>query len=176
MDIRVFPTEELDAATRRSIIDLCIAAHNTDAFENLFSFVPAGGRHFLAYRDGDLVSHAVVTTRWAQPHGCNELRTAYVDAVSTLPSCQGLGFGSGTMRRLAETIDDYEIAALETDKPGFYSRLGWELWRGALAGRSANGLVPTPDQQGVMVLRTANTPPIDIDTEMTIECQPARIW
>ena len=80
------------------------------------------------------------------------------------------------MRRLATEIDDYEIACLQTDKPGFYERLGWELWRGPLAGRGDHGLVPTPEQRGVMVLRLRQTPPLDLDTQLTIECQPHRIW
>ena len=155
---------------------MCIAAHENDDFNNLFTFIPSGGRHFLAFRGLELVSHAVVTTRWAQPSGQRVLRTAYVDAVATLPEYQGLGHGSAVMRRLAAEIDDYEIACLQTDRPGFYERLGWEVWRGALAGRSEGGLIPTPQQRGVMVLRLPRTPPLDLELQLTIECQPERIW
>ena len=80
------------------------------------------------------------------------------------------------MRRLAAEIDDYDIACLQTDKPQFYERLGWEVWRGTLAGRSEHGLIPTPQQRGVMVLRLERTPPLDLETPLTIECQPYRIW
>ena len=80
------------------------------------------------------------------------------------------------MTRLAESIDDYEIGCLQTDRTGFYARLGWELWRGPLAGRGDDGLIPTPDQRGVMVLRLAPTPPLDLDTGLSIERQPERIW
>ena len=81
------------------------------------------------------------------------------------------------MRRLAAEIDDYEIGCLQTDIPGFYERLGWELWRGPLAGREDHGtLTPTPDQTGVMVLRLPNTPPFDRDGLLTIERQQYRIW
>ena len=54
-------TEDLNAATRASIIQLCIAAHQEDDFKNLFTYVPSRGWHFLAYRDEQLVSHALVT-------------------------------------------------------------------------------------------------------------------
>src|SRR5258706_8176115 len=128
-------TEDLTAAQRAEVIELCIAAHESEEFNNLFTFIPSGGRHFLARRGTELVSHAVVTTRWVQPEGLRELKTAYVDAVSTLPAYQRLGYGSTTMRRLAAEIDDYEIACLQTDRTGFYAPLGWELWRGPLAGR-----------------------------------------
>ncbi|MCO5185653.1 MAG: GNAT family N-acetyltransferase [Anaerolineae bacterium] len=169
-------TEELDAATRRAIIDVCIAAHQEPDFENLFIYAPTGGRHFLAYDGATLVSHASVSTRWLQPEGHPIMRTAYVDAVATLPAYQGQGYGSAVMRQLARSIDDYAIACLETDRPGFYERLGWEVWRGSLAGRSERGLVPTPEQEGVMVLRLPHTPPLNLDAGLTIECQTSRIW
>jgi aminoglycoside 2'-N-acetyltransferase I len=175
--VTVRSTEDLSAADRSSVIDVCIAAHDNEDFKNLFiRYIPSGGRHFLAYRGSELVSHAVVTTRWAQPEGCAVLKTAYVDAVATLPKYQLLGYGRATMRALGSGVDDYEIAGLETERQGFYERLGWEEWRGPLAGRSEQGLVPTPEQRGVMVLRLPRTPPLDLDAGMTIECQPERIW
>lgn len=174
--IHIALTEELDTPTRRAIIDVCVAAHQEPDFENLFKYAPTGGRHFLAYDGALLVSHASVSTRWLQPEGHPILRTAYVDAVATLPAYQGKGYGSAVMRQLALGIDDYTIACLETDRPGFYTRLGWEVWRGPLAGRSEQGLVPTPEQAGVMVLRLASTPPLNLDARLTIECQTGRIW
>lgn len=174
--VTMLPTEELTTAQRSSVIDVCIDAHSNDDFRNLFTYIPSGGRHFLAHRGSELVSHAVVTTRWAQPEGQPELKTAYVDAVATQPVYQGRGYASATMRRLAAEISDYEIGCLQTDRPTFYERLGWELWRGPLAGRSEDGSIPTPDQRGVMVLRLPRTPPFDLDMELTIECQPGRIW
>lgn len=176
MTLTFAQTEELDADTRAAIIQLCIAAHQEADFNNLFSYIPAGGRHFLAYRAGELVSHAVVTTRWLQPADQPLLKTAYVDAVATLPLYQGQGYGSGVMEHLAENIADYEIACLETDIPAFYAQLGWELWRGPLNGRSEHGLIPTPAQTGIMILRLARTPILDLDGALTIECQGGRIW
>ena len=168
-------TAELTAAQQASIIELCVAAHEMEGFRDLFALIRSG-RHFLAHRASELVSHAVVTTRRAQPEGLHELQTAYVDAVSTLPAYQGRGYGSAVMARLAAGIGDYEIACLQTDRTGFYERLGWEVWRGPLAGRGERGLIPTPEQRGVMVLRLPTTPAIDLDTLLTIECQPERIW
>lgn len=169
-------TEDLDAATRAAIIQVCIAAHQEEDFQHLFNYIPGGGRHFLAYRDETVVSHAVVTTRWLQPAELPILKTAYIDAVSTLPVYQGQGYASAVMRYLAQNIDDYEIAGLETDRPSFYTRLGWEVWRGPLAGRSEQGLVPTPEQKGIMILRLARTPALNLDDALTIECQADRVW
>ena len=168
-------TEALNTATRAAIIQLCIAAHQEEDFKNLFTYIPAGGRHFLAYRGEALVSHAVVTTRWLQHEDHSLLKTAYVDAVATLQAYQGQGYGSAVMRHLAQNIADYEIAGLQTDRPGFYTRLGWELWRGALGGRSEQGVVPTPEQTGVMILRLPRTLPLNLDGRLTIE-QDGRVW
>jgi aminoglycoside 2'-N-acetyltransferase I len=170
-------TEDLDAATRTAIIDLCIEAHQEDDFKNLFSYVPSGGLHSLAFQDAHLVSHAMVTTRWLQPEGLPLLKTAYIDAVATLPVYRGQGHGSALMRHLAGKIDgDYVIACLETERVEFYQWLGWEIWRGPLAGRSEQGLIPTPEQNGIMILRLSQTPVLNLDSTLTIECQGERIW
>jgi len=178
MSVRVYTSAELAAAgLRQAVIDLCVAAHEDHEFEHMFvKYFASHARHVVAYDDDALVSHAVVTTRGVQPEGLPILRTAFVDAVSTLPSRQNQGYGSATMRRLAAEIGDYEIGCLQTDRTSFYARLGWEPWRGPLAGRSDDGLIPTPDQRGVMVLRLPDTPPLDLDAVLTVERQPGRIW
>ncbi len=176
MVLRTLRTTELDAATRAAVIRLCLDAHQEGDFENLFSYLPPDGLHVLADLGEELVGHAVVTTRWLQPLDLPLLRTAYVDAVATAPAHQKQGIGSAVMTQLASAIADYDVACLETDRVSFYGRLGWEEWRGPLAGRTDDGLIPTPDQKGVMILRLPRTPPLDPDTLLTIEVHPARIW
>jgi aminoglycoside 2'-N-acetyltransferase I len=176
-EVRFLKTEELDVSIRSTIVNLCVIAHQEDDFNNLFSYVPSGGLHFLAFQQEQLVSHALVTTRWLQPEDQSLLKTAYVDAVATLPTHQGQGHGSALMRYLASTIDaEYVIACLETERVKFYERLGWQLWRGPLAGRSAQGLIPTPEQNGIMILRLSQTPVLNLYSTLTIECQEERIW
>jgi len=177
MKTRFCKTEELDADMRKAIVNLCVAAHQEEDFKNLFSYISAGGLHFLALEGEQLVSHASVSTRWLQPEGYPLLKTAYVDAVATWPASQGRGYGSEVMKCLANRIDEeYVIGCLETERVEFYLRLGWELWRGPLAGRNKQGLIPTPEQQGIMVLRLSQTPTLDLDSLLTIEDQGARIW
>ena len=176
MRVDVAPTEQLSHDTRRAIVDLCNAANETNAFEELFALIPSGGRHFLGFLEDALVSHAVVTTRGTQPGGHPVLRTAFVDAVATDPRSQRHGAATATMRRLGEGIEDYEIGCLQTDIPAFYERIGWVLWRGPLAGRREDEVVPTPHQRGVMVLPLPTTPALDLDALLTIEAQPRRIW
>ena len=169
-------TEDLDLATRNAIIEVCVAAHQEEDFRNLFRYIQSDGRHFLAFHETELVSHAVATTRWLQLEDGPVLRTAYVDAVATAPAYQGQGCGSALMNQLAQGIQDYEIAGLETDKPGFYERLGWQRWLGTLAGRGPDGLIPTTDQDAIMVLALPRTPPLDLHRGLSIERQPGRIW
>lgn len=170
-------TEDLNDETRVAIIDVCVAAHHEKDFKNLFKYIPSGGWHFLAYRDDKLISHAMVTTRWLQPAGHPLLKTAYIDAVATLPEYQGQGYASALMRQLARESDsEYVIACLETGRETFYERLGWERWRSPLAGRSEQGLIPTPEQSGIMILKLSRTPALDLDSMLSIECQTGRIW
>lgn len=170
-------TEKLSEHIRAAIIELCVEAHQEQDFRNLFIYIPSDGLHFLAYHNELLVSHAVVTTRWLQTKDQPLLKTAYIDAVATLPAYQGFGYGSALMRQLASDIDrEYVIACLETEPETFYERLGWQIWHGPLAGRSERGLIPTPEQRGVMVLRLSQTPILDFDSMLTIESQTGRIW
>lgn len=123
IEIKVVETADLAESTKADIVEVCIVAHTNDDFKLLFThFLPEGGRHFLAYDGKTLAAHAVVTTRWLQVPGQPVMRTGYVDAVSTHPRYQGQGYGSAMMSRLGASIDDYEIAALETDKPAFYNQ------------------------------------------------------
>jgi aminoglycoside 2'-N-acetyltransferase I len=167
-------TRDLNESERAAITALCTAAHNVD-FGSLFALLPPEGLHTMAYDGPEIVSHAVVTTRWLEPQNLPLLRTAYVDAVATHPLYQGKGIGSAMMKRLESCIQAYEIGCLETDRISFYARLGWEKWRGALAARKGTELLPTPDQTGIMILRLARTPPLDLDTTLTIEYD-GRLW
>jgi aminoglycoside 2'-N-acetyltransferase I len=130
----------------------------------------------LAFFGHHLVGHAVGTIRWLKSGDLPPLRTAYVDAVATSPEHQGRGIGTALMRHLASVVTDCDIACLETERGAFYERLGWEEWRGPLAGRSAEGLIPTPDERGITSLRLPRTPSLDPDALLTIEAQPSRIW
>jgi GNAT superfamily N-acetyltransferase len=176
LELRTIRTSDMDEETRECVVRLCIDAHQNEDFQNLFSYLPPEGLHVVAYLGERLVGHAVVTIRWLQAGSGPLLRTAYVDAVSTSPPDQGRGIGSAVMRHLASLIGDCDIACLETDRVAFYGRLGWEEWRGSLGGRSAVGFIPTPDQSGVMILRLARTPNLDLHQLLTIEAQTRRIW
>ena len=167
-------TKELDEARRAAIVSLCTESHGVD-FSLLFSYLPPDGLHTLAYAGGQLVSHAVATTRWLQPGDHPLLKTAYVDAVATHPAYQRQGIGSALMHHLALAIAGYELGCLETERASFYARLGWERWQGPLAGRKEGELILTPEQEGVMILRLAATPDLDLKSRLIVE-HDGRIW
>ncbi len=176
LQIQIRRTKDLNDAEQAEIAQLCSQAHRHD-FSLLFTHLPSDGLHIIGYLDDRMVGHAVVTSRWAQPQKLPILRTAYVDAVSVLPGLWGKGYGSAVMLRLAAEISGYEIGCLVTDKMHFYERLGWQEWRGPLAGRAKDGsLKPTADQKGIMVLPLRLTPPLELNGLLTIECQAGRIW
>ena len=74
------------------------------------------------------------------------------------------------MRRRAVKANVAATPTSDRGRPGEPS-----TWRGPLAGRSEQGLVPTPEQTGIMVLRLSQTPALDLHSTLTIECQPGRI-
>jgi aminoglycoside 2'-N-acetyltransferase I len=135
MVLRTLRTNELDEATRSAVIRLCIDAHQEEDFRNLFSYLPPDGLHVLADLGGELVGHAVVTTRWLQPLDLPLLRTAYVDAVATSPAQQRRGVGSAVMSHLASVVVDFDVACL--DRSECPSTNAWAGKRGV--GRSRAG-------------------------------------
>lgn len=173
--LQVMPTTELDATLRAAIVRLCTAAFAQD-FGALFDLIPATASHILVRRDDLLIGHATWMPRWLQPGEQPPMRTAYVDAVATLPTYQGRGIGSAVMRRLVEQIEDYELAGLATSRVGFYERLGWELWRGPLSARTDQGSQRTPNEQ-VMILRLPKTPPqLDLTLSLSVEWRAGSVW
>ena len=80
------------------------------------------------------------------------------------------------MRHLASVMTDFELGCLETDRVSFYTRIGWEVWRGPLAVRSASALLPTPEQMGrIMILQLARTPSLDLNRLLVVE-EDGRAW
>jgi aminoglycoside 2'-N-acetyltransferase I len=169
----VIQASELGSDERAEIINLCTDAYEED-FAHLFASLP-GSTHLLGRLDGKIVTHAAWVTRWLEPQGQPLLRTAYVEAVATLPSYQGRGFGSSIMRELKNYILDYELGALSPSEVGFYERLGWELWQGPLAIRKPAGIELTADEE-VMILRLPRTPELNLSALLTAEWRAGELW
>jgi aminoglycoside 2'-N-acetyltransferase I len=177
--IDVAAAEGLNRAARAAIVSLCEAAYGED-FSRLFEDFP-GSTHVLARDDsGALVSHAAWLTRWLQPAGLPLLRTAYIEAVATAPSCQRRGYATAVLRHAAGVLrsdEAWQLAALSPSDPAFYARLGWELWQGPLAIRRGDGVEVSPPDEQVMILRLPRTPAsLDLGSRLTAEWRPGELW
>lgn len=176
---QTYLTAALAEPLRQQIIALCTDAfEGREDFSRLFEYIPAGV-HVLGYQAGRPVSHGVFAMRWMQINHGPLLRCAYVDAVATLPDQQRKGYGAAVMRRLAHAMIalPYEIGGLSTSTPEFYASVGWEQWRGPLAGRAGGSYIATVEDDPVMILRLSATPPLEINSDLlSIEQQGGRIW
>ncbi|HET7035765.1 MAG TPA: GNAT family N-acetyltransferase [Thermomicrobiaceae bacterium] len=174
MAFSVVAVADLLAADRRRVVSLCTRAFGR-SFAGLFALVPPDSTHLLARLDGRLVGHACWMTRWLQPGDLPPLRTAYVDAVAIAPDLQGHGLGSDLIARLNHELAGFEIGGLSTSRVTFYQRLGWQPWRGPTAVRTAGGLEPSSDDT-IMILRTPQSPPLDLDGPLSIEWRAGSVW
>lgn len=173
LKIEVVKAPDLTLEKRETLIALCNRAYEDD-LAPLFEVYP-DPTHVIGYLGGVMVSHAMWVTRWLQNGDGPFLRTAYIEMVATDPQLQGQGGASIIMRRLADEINDYDLGALWPNYPEWYARLGWVTWRGPLFMRTTEGLLPTPDDQ-IMILTTSNTPPLDLDGPLSAEWREGELW
>ncbi len=136
-----------------------------------------GGLHFVLDLDGAIVAHASVVERELHV-GDLPLRTGYVEAVATATDWQGQGFGSLVVEEAAAWIQErFELGALGTGRHAFYERLGWQSWQGPSSVRTPEGPVPTPDDDGyILVLPTPSSPPLDLAAPISCEWRPGDVW
>ena len=136
-----------------------------------------GGRHFILELGGEIVCHAAVVARELQVDG-QPVRTGYVEAVATAPGNERRGYGSLLVGAASAFVRDrYDLGALGTGRRHFYERLGWRTWLGPSFVRSAVGLVPTPDDDGyIMVLETPTSPALDLAAPISCAWRPGDAW
>lgn len=173
LHIEVASGESLSPAAKDEVLSLCNQAYEEDVAWLFATFTRP--THVLAYDAGRLVSHAMWVTRWLQADTHPLLRTAYVEMVATAPAYERRGFGTAVMQRLAAEIRDFDLGGLSTGSAGFYSRLGWEPWRGPLFIRTKAGLLPTPDDH-MMILRLPNTHELDLSAPLSAEWRAGELW
>jgi len=174
VEIELIESVAMADAQRAEVLELCAEAYGENLTQYLADAGP--GFHLLGRVRGILVSHAMVVSRTLQLGDGQHLRTAYVELVATHSRERRRGYASEILRELAGRIDDFDIGALAPSDEAFYARLGWETWRGALLVRTETGLVPTPDEQ-LMVLRLPRTPPaLRLDQSVSIEWRPGEVW
>jgi len=173
-------TGDLTADDVAAIRALLVAAFGTDEDERFREEDwqrSIGGTHFVLTTDAEIVAHASVVQREIHVDG-RPLRTGYVEAVATAPGRQKEGFGTTVMRDVGTYIrEGFELGALGTGSHGFYERLGWLTWQGPSNVRTATGTLPTPDDDGyIMVLSTPTSPALDLTTPISCEWRPGDVW
>ena len=178
-EVRRVPTGELTALEIAEIRRLLWAAFASDdeGFTEADWEHALGGLHFLLERDGVILTHASVVERVLHLMD-RPLRAGYVEAVATLPSCQGEGYGSRVMEEVTAYIrTSFELGALGTGRHAFYERLGWLTWQGPSSVRTVDGTRRTPDDDGyVLVFPTPASPPLDLTTSISCDWRPGDVW
>lgn len=175
LQIDIVASKELDESLRSELLALCSEAYEEDFSPFLDLLHPA--THLLGRIDGELVSHAAWVERELRAGTGGALRTAYVEAVATLPAHQGRGYASELLRRIPPLLGDYAIAALSPSADAYYRRLGWELWLGPLSYVDRDGAeIPTPEED-VMIHRLPRTPPsLDLRAPLSTDWRPGDVW
>lgn len=177
--IRLLSTPDLGhlAVELRALLDAAWAGKE-DEFSDTDWGSALGGTHVLLEVGGAIVSHASVVERILES-GEHPMRTGYVEAVATRPEQQGNGYATEVMGAVARILDErYELGALDTGLTSFYGRLGWEVWRGRTTVRTGRGMIGTPEEDGLVMVRRTPTTPSDLDLDAPISCdwRPGDVW
>lgn len=166
-------TRALNPAVARAVRQLCDVAY-AEPMASYFQAI-GPGEHLLGWRDDTLVSHMMWVPRWLGPGDGPLLRTAYVELVATDPAHQRRGYASSLLEYFPSQVADFDLAALAPATESLYTRAGWHFWWGPLAVRTDVGLVPTPDEE-VMVLELPRTPPLDRNLPLSVEWRAGEVW
>lgn len=173
LTIQQLSSAALSRATATAVRSLCDSAYEEDLAPYFEALGP--GEHLLGWQDGVLASHLMWVTRWLQAGDGPLLRTAYLELVATAPALQRRGHATELLRYFPSQVTDFEIAALSPATENLYTRLGWRSWRGPLAVRTTGGLVPTPDED-VMVLLLPRSPMLNPEWPLSVEWRPGEVW
>lgn len=176
LDVQVGTTSELSSERLAQIRELLTLAYDGE-FTDADWYHTLGGVHVVVAEGDSVVAHAAVVSRNLEV-GDKTLRCGYVEGVATAPTRQGEGLGSLVVEAAATVAcGSYDIGALSTGRRAFYERLGWEPWQGPTFVRTAAGLVRTEDEDdGVMILRTPDTPDLDVTAPIACPDRAGDAW
>lgn len=135
-----------------------------------------GGTHALLHDGSTLVAHAALVMRRVL-HGGRALRCGYVEAVAVAPDRQRQGLGGQVMSALEALAPAYDLLALgATDEGmGLYLSRGWVPWRGRLFALTPDGVLPTDDEEGYVLVLPGSTP-LDLDGDLTCDWRDGDVW
>ncbi|AZC03415.1 MULTISPECIES: GNAT family N-acetyltransferase [Acinetobacter] len=132
MQFKIIAAQDLDKNQRNQIAELCFAAFDEDPWSQ-YAFMQKAF-HVVGILDDQIVSHALWTDRVFAINGSSNVKTAYVEYVTTDYTMRGKGVASQLLKYLVEALTDlkYELAALQPEDEAFYKKLGWTTWWGDL--------------------------------------------
>lgn len=172
--VREVPSAEVPAVVRDALVRLCDAAYDEPTAPAFADVGP--GLHLIGRVGERIVSHLLLVDRQLETGDGSSLHTAYVELVATHPDLQGRGYASALLREVPRLAARHDLAALSPSDEGFYARLGWVPWRGALGVRMDGG-VSWLEDESVMILRTPRTPAsLDVHQSLTCEWRPGEAW
>ncbi|MEA3441836.1 MAG: GNAT family N-acetyltransferase [Chloroflexota bacterium] len=174
LKLEVIHAGNISSNLHQEILALCNKAFGEDLKPLFTTFKDA--THVLGSLDTRLVSHALWVTRWLQVGNEPVMRTANIEAVATEKEYRNRGFAATVMKRVVEEIKDFDLGALSPSRVAFYELLGWELWRGPLFIRTDDGLLRTPGDEDVMILRLPRTPILDLYAPLSAEWREGELW
>ncbi|ENX16946.1 hypothetical protein F895_01404 [Acinetobacter sp. CIP 64.2] len=132
MQFKIIAARDLEPQQRQQIAKLCFAAFDEDPWSQ-YAFMQTA-THLVGILDEKIVSHALWTDRVFTIHGNHQVKTAYVEYVTTDEMMRGKGLASQLLRYLVDALTrlGYELAALQPENDAFYKKLGWTSWLGDL--------------------------------------------
>jgi aminoglycoside 2'-N-acetyltransferase I len=175
-ELRVVHTADLEAGTRsaiRALLDGAFSNMTDNAFENSL-----GGLHALLSDDGaGLIGHASVVQRHLVAGG-RTLRTGYIEAVAVRADRRREGHGDRMMAALERVVRSaYQLGALGASRDGarLYQARGWQLWQGASAALTPEGVRRTPGKDGSIYVLPVG-PYLDLSGEIVCDWRPGELW
>nr|WP_241238350.1 GNAT family N-acetyltransferase [Nocardioides pantholopis] len=135
-----------------------------------------GGMHALVVDGDDVLAHGSLVLRRLL-HGDRALRCGYVEAVAVHPEHRRRGHGSTVLTALEGLSSAYELLALGSSDAGLplYAARGWLPWRGPTSVLTPDGIRPTPDDDGAVLVRPG-TVPLDLDAPLTCDWRDGDPW
>lgn len=173
---RTAHTADLDAATLEAARTLLFDVFDDMTEEDWEHSL--GGIHALVHEDGELIGHSSVVRRHLV-HGGRALRCGYVEGVGVRADHRGRGHGAAMMNALERVIRGaYDFGALGADREvaRFYTRRGWQLWRGSSWALTPAGIRRTPDEDGAIYVLPTAAAPLDLDADLTCDWREGDVW
>ena len=170
------PTDALAPSVLRNVRLLLDTAFDGDFTDDDWTHT-IGGVHVWVADSDRVLSHGALVDRTLIGAG-TRLNVGYVEAVATAAAYRRQGYGSRVMKQIGELIHKrYPLGALSTGTHAFYQALGWKRWRGPTFVDSPDGRVRTPGDDGdVMILRTPQSPRLDLDGEVVCDWRVGDVW